>query len=167
MLLTNPTRLPQYHKMSIYNRFFCGATSLAFNTAVSVYRIELVSGKWRSRVSHVFGESFWHLGHLTLGLLAWAIPNMRYLELFIGLSAAPFMVFWFVLPESPRWLLTKGRKDEARKVVESACKVNKRPTDGVEDFIQGASGDASATDKKVRKREKTGFLKLKAKILYI
>ena len=26
-------------------RFFCGATSLAYNTAISVYRIELTSGK--------------------------------------------------------------------------------------------------------------------------
>ena len=66
------------------SRFCCGATSLAFNTAVAVYRIELVSGKWRSRVSHWFGEAFWSIGQITLGLLVWGVPNMHLLELIIG-----------------------------------------------------------------------------------
>ena len=47
----------------------------------------------------------WTLGHISLGLLVYLIPNMKNLELFIGLSAAPFMALWYFLPESPRWLL--------------------------------------------------------------
>ena len=37
-------------------RFFCGAMSLSFNTAKSVYCFELTSAKWKSRVAHYFGE---------------------------------------------------------------------------------------------------------------
>ena len=47
----------------------------------------------------------WTLGHISLGLLVYLIPNMKNLELFIGLSAVPFMSLWYFLPESPRWLL--------------------------------------------------------------
>ena len=52
---------------------------------------------------------------------------MKHLELFIGLSAVPFLSLWFILPESPRWLLSKGRKQEAIKVLTWACKWNKKP----------------------------------------
>ena len=71
------------------------------------FRVEFTSGKWRSIVGHWFGEVPWQVGHLSLGLLVYLLPNMRHLELFIGLSALPFMSLWWLLPESPRWLLSK------------------------------------------------------------
>ena len=69
----------------------------------------------------------WALGHLLLGLLVYLIPNMRNLELLIAVSAIPFLSLWYFLPESPRWLLSKGRNEEAVKVLEFACKWNKMP----------------------------------------
>jgi OCT family organic cation transporter-like MFS transporter 4/5 len=97
----------------------------------------MTSGQWRSRSGHYFGELPWQLGHLSLGLLVYLLPNMKNLELFIGLSAVPFMALWFILPESPRWLLSKGRTEEAKKVLAVACKWNKKsltPLDHIEDF---------------------------------
>ena len=117
-------------------RFFCGAMSLSFNTAKSAYCFELTSGKWKSRVAHYFGELPWQLGHLTLGLLVYIIPNMQTLELFIGLSALIFMPLWFILPESPRWLISKGKLKEGQHVLLTACKWNKKPMDRVEKEIE-------------------------------
>ena len=117
-------------------RFFCGAMSLSFNTAKSVYCLELTSGKWKSRVGHYFGELPWQFGHLTLGLLVYTIPNMQYLELFIGLSALIFMPLWYFLPESPRWLASKGKFEETKEVLLKATKMNNRSTEKVEKEIQ-------------------------------
>lgn len=42
-------------------------------------------------------------------------------------TSAPFIlyyIYWFVLPESPRWLLAKGRLEEASKILETLAKVN-------------------------------------------
>merc|ERR1719442_88637 len=85
----------------LITRFIAGGASISVNTAVSVYIVELTSGSWRAKSCHWFGELPWQLGHITLGLLVYLIPNMKHLELFIGLS------------ESPRWLLSKGRNKEA------------------------------------------------------
>ena len=87
-----------------------------------VYSMELVGGLWSTLVS--FGlEYSWALGYLTLSLLAWALPRWNNLQL--GISA-PSLVFALLLaipgllPESPRWLLVKGRREEAELVIEKA-----------------------------------------------
>ena len=75
----------------------------------------------------------WCVGHLILGLLVYLVPNMRNLELVIALSGLPFLSLWYFLPESPRWLLSKGKTEEAIKVLKLACKWNKKPLSNLKD----------------------------------
>ena len=91
-------------------------------------RVEFTSGVWRAKSTHWFGEIPWQLGHLSLGLLVYLIPNMKHLELFIGCFNLMFLPLWYFMPESPRWLLSNGRKEEAIKVLKLVCKWNKKPT---------------------------------------
>lgn len=44
-------------------------------------------------------------------------------------TSAPFILYycyWFYLPESPRWLLAKGRFEEASKILETLARVNNK-----------------------------------------
>lgn len=43
-----------------------------------------------------------------------------------SLSFPPPLACRFVVPESPRWLLVKGRIDEVRRIIESAASFNGR-----------------------------------------
>ncbi|CAG7828553.1 unnamed protein product, partial [Allacma fusca] len=64
---------------------------------------------------------------MTLGLLAYHIPNWRYLT---GVSALPiFLVFLFYpfIQESPRWLLTQKKTQEAHAILTKVAKWNSRP----------------------------------------
>jgi len=68
---------------------------------------------------------------LILALKAYFVRNWRILVI---LSSAPWifvLFFWKFIPESVRWLLVNGRKDEAREILEKVAKVNKKemPTD--------------------------------------
>ncbi|XP_071416863.1 solute carrier family 22 member 13-like isoform X2 [Pithys albifrons albifrons] len=66
------------------------------------------------------------IGQMILAGLSYGIRNWRLLE--IAGSAPIFSFFFFigVLPESARWLVTKGRMEEAKKVLQKAAATNKR-----------------------------------------
>ncbi|XP_042241363.1 carcinine transporter-like [Homarus americanus] len=51
----------------------------------------------------------WTFGMCFTALVAWLIPNWQYLALITCLPSLLGFSFWRYLPESPRWLLSKGR----------------------------------------------------------
>ncbi|KAF1584729.1 Solute carrier family 22 member 13, partial [Eudyptes moseleyi] len=66
------------------------------------------------------------IGQMLLAGLSYGIRNWRLLEI---AGSAPMFSFFFyiwVLPESARWLVTKGRIEEAKKVLQKAASINKR-----------------------------------------
>uniref|UniRef100_A0A3Q2D8W8 Solute carrier family 22 member 13b n=1 Tax=Cyprinodon variegatus TaxID=28743 RepID=A0A3Q2D8W8_CYPVA len=72
-------------------------------------------------------HAFYPLGLMILSGVAFFIRNWRILQmvlfspLFVVLG-----IFYWILPESARWLITQGRKEEAIKAIRRAAKVNKR-----------------------------------------
>lgn len=69
-----------------------------------------------------FGYSF---GGLVTAFLAWATPDWRWFLRAMYTPAFLFFTYKYILDESPRWLLTKGRKDEAVIILEKAARKNK------------------------------------------
>ena len=86
--------------------------SLGYNTVIAVFTVELTHGKWRTLLGHCLCEIGWSIGHASMGGLVAGVRDMSTLEMVIALSGAPFMLLWYFMPESPRWLLAKGRKDK-------------------------------------------------------
>ncbi|PKK32018.1 solute carrier family 22 (organic anion/urate transporter), member 13 [Columba livia] len=73
-------------------------------------------------ISHCFVA----FGQMILAGLSYGIRNWRLLE--IAGSAPAFALFFYiwVLPESARWLVTRGRIEEAKKLLKKAASINKR-----------------------------------------
>ncbi|CAH0717483.1 unnamed protein product, partial [Brenthis ino] len=89
-----------------------------------VFSLEIVSTKKKLTFYMLsgFGYAF---GGATLALAAWLTPNWRWLLRSIYAPAFLFISYKYLIDESPRWLLVKGRKDEAIAVLTNAAKKNK------------------------------------------
>ncbi|XP_045459905.1 solute carrier family 22 member 3-like [Melitaea cinxia] len=90
--------------------------------------IEIVSTKRRLIFYMMCGFGYC-FGGITLAFVAWITPNWRWILRVIYVPGFLFFVYKFLLDESPRWLLTKGRKDEAVAVLKKAAKKNKLTID--------------------------------------
>ncbi|XP_063225465.1 organic cation transporter protein-like [Bacillus rossius redtenbacheri] len=86
--------------------------------------VEIMGGKWRM-ITAVLNHLPFCLGHMTLALIAFYVRDWRTLQLVISLPSLLLVSYWWTLPESPRWLLTRGRESEAIEILEKVAKTNK------------------------------------------
>lgn len=90
----------------------------------TVLLVELTTAKYRSTFVSLLQIGTTFLFRAMLALWAYYIPNWRLLN---GVTLSPAVLsvlyFWF-LPESPRWLVSQGRPDEAICVLQTGFKVN-------------------------------------------
>ncbi|XP_050342012.1 organic cation transporter protein-like isoform X4 [Nymphalis io] len=88
-----------------------------------VLTIEIVSTKKRLVFYMMCGFGYC-FGGMALSLFAWLTPNWRWFLRAIYLPTFLFFTYIYLLDESPRWLLTKGRKEKAVAILEKAAKKN-------------------------------------------
>ncbi|XP_031763536.1 organic cation transporter protein-like [Galleria mellonella] len=89
-----------------------------------VLTVEIVSTENRLLfyILNTFGYAF---GAFLLSVWAYAFPYWRTFLRVIYAPAFLFFSYLFVMDESPRWLLIKGKKEKAVAVLEKAAKRNK------------------------------------------
>ncbi|XP_030053889.1 solute carrier family 22 member 13 [Microcaecilia unicolor] len=73
-------------------------------------------------ISHVF----FGFGLMALAGLAYLIRNWRFLLLVGSAPVALVFCYIWIIPESARWLLTQGKNEKAKKLLQKAASVNKK-----------------------------------------
>lgn len=114
-------------------RFLVGLTVPAIYQIPFIISLELVGPSYRSFVT-VMTCLFYVGGMLLLAGVAYLIRNWVYLCLVTSLPFFTYVVYWWYLPESPRWLLSQGRLHAARTILVKMAEVNK--TKLPESFLQ-------------------------------
>ncbi|KAG5319759.1 OCT1 protein, partial [Pseudoatta argentina] len=104
-------------------RFVVGLTIPAIYQIPFIISLELVGPNYRSFVT-VMTCTFYTLGLCMLAGVTYLIRDWRTLAMTTSVPFSIYFFYWWFLPESPRWLLAKGRLSEANDILETLARVN-------------------------------------------
>lgn len=106
-------------------RTLLGLVSVSVTYAGLILAIEYVDGKWRT-IAGMYNLFPLPISYMMISGIAYLTQDYQKLQLCIGFPGIFLCFLWFVVPESPRWLLCKGRVTEVKKIIEKAAAFNKR-----------------------------------------
>lgn len=86
--------------------------------------MEIVGTKWRAAITVLYQIPF-SLGHMSLAGLAFLFRHWQHLQMAITLPSIILLSYWWIVPESPRWLLAFGKQRAACKILQKAANINK------------------------------------------
>jgi len=103
---------------------FIGGLAIGGSSVLGpMYIAEIAPAKWRGRLvglfqfNVVFGILLAYLSNYLLGTMGFGAAEWRWKLGVTAVPAAFFFLMLFGIPRSPRWLVKKGRNDEAREVL--------------------------------------------------
>ncbi|XP_071115379.1 organic cation transporter protein-like [Haliotis cracherodii] len=88
-----------------------------------VFGMEIV-GPSKRMWAGVAMNLFWSAGNMVTGLATYLFRDWKSRQLIVSVPAIVFAYLYFI-PESPRWLLKHGKKEEAKRIVATIAKKNK------------------------------------------
>ncbi|XP_077403549.1 organic cation/carnitine transporter 2-like isoform X2 [Vanacampus margaritifer] len=105
---------------------FCnGLGYIANYMSCYVLGTEILTGNARVAYSSTGVCLGFAFGYMTLPLLAFFLRSWKMLLLALALPGFFFLPLWWIIPESPMWLLSQGRVTEAEAIVRKAAKMNR------------------------------------------
>ncbi|ROT63273.1 hypothetical protein C7M84_018852 [Penaeus vannamei] len=101
-------------------------TSLLLTPPPPPPAIELVGPSKRTYTTVIMNVAY-SCTLILLAGVAYLVRDWAQLALATTIPFLAFFCFWWVLPESPRWLLANGRLTEAQTIMEKMARVNGKP----------------------------------------
>ena len=95
-----------------------GVYPLAF-----VLGVEMV-GKKKREMSGIVLNYFYSIGEAMVGFIAWLDGDWVNLQYWVSAPPILFIAYYWIIPESIRWLLAKKRNQKAFKIIKTAAKNN-------------------------------------------
>nr|XP_033335438.1 organic cation transporter protein [Megalopta genalis]XP_033335439.1 organic cation transporter protein [Megalopta genalis]XP_033335441.1 organic cation transporter protein [Megalopta genalis]XP_033335442.1 organic cation transporter protein [Megalopta genalis]XP_033335443.1 organic cation transporter protein [Megalopta genalis] len=112
--------VPWYWAFMI-SRLFNGASHAAIQYSAFTTLTEVASEKHRQWMGIAYNIGY-ASGIVIVAGVAYFIVSWRWLQLAISLPALLLLIPLWIMPESPRWLITQNRRSEAKNLIEKASK---------------------------------------------
>lgn len=107
-------------------RFIGGFGRATVNSSALVLSMEIVGKRWRDRIA-IAGFFCFTLGFLSLPAVAYVERGSSWRTLYAWISVPSFfysILMYFLIQDSPRWLLVRGRREEAIQRLKSIAASN-------------------------------------------
>ncbi|XP_047463097.1 solute carrier family 22 member 4-like isoform X2 [Mugil cephalus] len=111
--------------MFILLLFINGLGQISNFVAALVLGAEILTGHVRVLYSSLGSCLGFALGYMMLPLCAYFLRDWKSLLLACSVPCLVYIPFWWFIPESPRWLISQGRVEDAEAVVRKAAVQNK------------------------------------------
>ncbi|EDO39860.1 predicted protein, partial [Nematostella vectensis] len=109
-------------------RFGAGAACAGCLLARYVYCVELVVRKHRTAAGFI-SNMFVSVGFSSVTLFVYFIHEWRYQLVAVSATGLPLLIFWWFIPESPRWLIAENKLDEAHALLTKFAEKNRVTVD--------------------------------------
>ncbi|XP_060067794.1 organic cation transporter protein-like [Ylistrum balloti] len=123
---------PEYYTFVII-QFVNGAACRGVSVLGFVLGLEFVGPSVRVWFGQIFNISF-ATGLCLLCGVGFLIKDWQYIQIVSSSPIIVFVSYWFILDESPRWLLSKGRTEEAKTILHKIALMNNKIP--AEDLLQ-------------------------------
>ncbi|CAB3226709.1 unnamed protein product [Arctia plantaginis] len=120
--------------MFVVCRFLIGTMVGGTMLCCYVLVIELCGKSFRPYMSGLSEVSL-ILSYITLPIIAYFVREWRTLQLVTSLPWVIVATYYWLIPESPRWLISVGKRKEAIDVLTKIAKKNNRATDNIEHIV--------------------------------
>ncbi|XP_028166129.1 organic cation transporter protein-like [Ostrinia furnacalis] len=124
---------PNYTVFTV-SRFFLGLATAGTMVISFVIIMETVGPRYRELLGCLFQIPF-IIGHMTVPLFAYYFRSWDTYTLALAVPPLIYLGYFFVLNESPRWLVSVGRVEEATEIVTRAAEINNRSTTKIKETL--------------------------------
>uniref|UniRef100_A0A2L2XW13 Organic cation transporter 1 n=1 Tax=Parasteatoda tepidariorum TaxID=114398 RepID=A0A2L2XW13_PARTP len=115
----------QNFTLFLFFRLIIGSTMSSMYCLGYIIVLELVKPDLRARVNGI-ATNCWTGGLCLLSLIAYLTRSWVYLSIVMSVAAACLLFFYRVLPESPSWLISQERYEDAARILEKISISNQR-----------------------------------------
>ncbi|KAM8857142.1 solute carrier family 22 member 4-like [Synchiropus picturatus] len=127
--------------------FIMGMGQITSYIVIFVMGSELLVGSARVIFSNVSLPFFYVFGMMLMPCTAYLVRRWTHLSLIMTVPGLLCIPFWWLIPESPRWLLSCGRLEEAELMLRSAALMNRvEVPQGVLHLPKGEKASLEKTD---------------------
>ncbi|KAK8743395.1 hypothetical protein OTU49_001421, partial [Cherax quadricarinatus] len=107
-------------------KFIIAAVDAGQYLGIFVFVMETCASKYRAGAGTLIVIP-WAVGYMVVPGIAYVIRPWKLLQVAYTVPALYTIIYFWLLPESPRWLIDQGRYQEAFKVISWVAKVNRKP----------------------------------------
>ncbi|CDQ89542.1 solute carrier family 22 member 5 [Oncorhynchus mykiss] len=104
---------------------FVGASQISLYISAFVLGTEVLSKSMREVFTTLGAFLHYCIGYMTLPWIAYAMREWRTLLIILSSVSVVYIPLWWFIPESPRWLYSQGRVEEAEAILRDAAKRNR------------------------------------------